>query len=206
MKKIVALMALAAAAGAANAQWAEIPDAPSLVPGQITVGVGALPSISGSLGHAGLPDDYEDLYCIYIHDPVGFSATTVGGAAFDTQLWLFNMAGMGVSFNDDSVGLLSTLTGAFVPGPGHYVIGISRYDNDALSPGGAMWADTPFAVERAPDGPGAPGPLVAWDHGSPANAGPYTIFLTGASYCEVPAPGAAALLGIAGLVGFRRRR
>lgn len=35
---------------------------------------------------------------------------------------------------------------------------------------------------------------------------PYSIFLTGMEYCDVPAPGALALLGLGGLVVGRRRR
>jgi hypothetical protein len=44
------------------------------------------------------------MYAIYIEDPATFSATTVGGATFDTQLWLFDANGKGVVANDDSGG------------------------------------------------------------------------------------------------------
>jgi hypothetical protein len=194
---------LSAAAGAQN--WAEAGDADGLA-SQATSGGGALLTITGMLGNSPTGADYEDSYLIHITSPGTFMAMTVGGAAFDTQLWLFNAAGSGVSFNDDSSGLQSTLTGAFVTGPGVYRLAISRYDNDAVdSGGGALWLDTPFGVERAPDGPGAGNPIAAWDHSGSPNAGPYTIRLTGATY-GVPSPGALALTGLGMLlVGARRR-
>ncbi len=204
MKTAMALLAVCGLAAAASAQWIEIPDAGPFVPGQITVGVGPLLTITGGPDFIG---DKEDLYCIYIYDVPGFSATTIGGAGFDTQLWLFeSSSAMGVTFNDDSgFTFQSTITGAFVPGPGWYTIGISPYDNDALNPGGLpIWADGPFGVERAPDGPGAPGPLAGWD-GFSGDLAPYTIFLTGATYC-IPTPGVLGVLGLAGLAAFRRRR
>jgi hypothetical protein len=45
----------------------------------------------------------------------------------------------------------------FVTDSGFYMIAISSYDNDPLNSGGLeIWADQPYNVERAPDGPGAP--------------------------------------------------
>jgi hypothetical protein len=205
----VFVLAILAAAGTAQAQlWVEIPDAPApAVPApapQTTVGVGPLTMITGGANFVG---DSVDSFCIYVPDPSVFSATTVGGATFDTQLFLFSYApsGMGVSMNDDSAATLqSTVTGAFMPGPGLYGITISRYDADPSSAGGPIWLDTPFGTERAPDGPGAAGPVTGWS--AAPDLGSYTIRLTGAFYCEVPSPGALALLGLGGLVAARRRR
>jgi MYXO-CTERM domain-containing protein len=203
MKRILAL-ALMACAGTAQAQvWVEVGDAPEAPAFQMTVGVGALTAITGG-GIAGAAD-FSDAYCISISDVASFSATTVGGTSQDTQLWLFTMGGMGVTFNDDSSGLQSTITGAFVSGPGDYILAVSTYDYDANSAGGAIWLDTPFGTQRAPDGPGAASPVSGWSGGAAALT-TYRIALTGASYCEVPAPGALALLGLGGLVAARRRR
>ncbi|CAG0979873.1 hypothetical protein PHYC_01707 [Phycisphaerales bacterium] len=205
--KALVLVAGLALTGAASAQvWIEVPDAPApAIPApapQFTVGVGPLLTI---IGGGDFPGDNVDGYCIMITDPLAFSATTVGGTGQDTQLFLFDFGGMGVTFNDDSAFTLqSTVTGAFVPGPGLYALVVSTFDGDPLDAAGSeIWLDTPFGVERAPDGPGAPGPVSGWT-GSP-DLLPYSIFLTGATYC-VPAPGAFALLGLGGLVAMRRRR
>ncbi|MFY9344821.1 MAG: hypothetical protein WAT39_20175 [Planctomycetota bacterium] len=120
------------------------------------------------------------MYLIQITDPATFNATTTGGGtAFDSELWLFNLDGRGVTFNDDSVGLQSTITGAFVPYAGLYYLAISRYDRDAGAFGGEIWADTPFGTERQPDGARRGEALEAWG-GAAGAAGAYTITLAGA--------------------------
>lgn len=204
--KALTMLALLAAAASAHAQtWFEAGDAPEALPGvhQVTMGLGPLTSITGAMD----PGDSCDAYAIHIASPSLFSATLVGGAAWDTQLWLFTPAGMGVAFNDDSASTLqSTLSGAFVVMPGTYVLAVSRYDYDASSPAGPMWMDSPFGTERAPDGPGAPGPVVAWSGSAPAAYAPYTITLTGATYAVIPTPGSLALLGLGGALLVRRRR
>lgn len=127
-----------------------------------------------------LADDV-DMYAICIPDPVAFSATTTGGATWDTQLWLFDANGRGVTFNDDNPagGLQSRITGAFIPGPGTYYLAISRYNRDALNCDDVLiWNNTPFGVERPPDGPGAAGRVNSWT-GVTAAGGSYSIFLTG---------------------------
>ena len=199
MKKILAPFVLAALVSPALAgDWNEIPDAPELLPGQITVGTGPLDRIIGNLGGG------ADLYCIRIVDEASFRASTVGGATFDTQLFLFDQNGNGVAFNDDSASTLqSTLTSQFVTANGVYFLAVSQFDYDADSSGGAIWADTPFGTERAPDGPGAANPLSAWSGGT-GNGGDYTIQLGGASY-HVPEPSALALLALGALSMFRRR-
>jgi hypothetical protein len=203
-------MALCASVRAGVVTWSEVGDAPSTVPGQITVGPGFSVPLDAIIGADDGPGDTVDMYCIFIFDPMAFSATTATPATgFDTQLFLFTPGGFGVTHNDDNPlpgsGVTSTITGAFVPAPGHYVLAISRYDVDPLNAAGAeIWADTPFTVERAPDGPGAPGPLAGWSSG-PALSG-YKIFLTGATFCEVPSPGTGVVLCAASLLATRRRR
>lgn len=128
-----------------------------------------------------------DLYIIEICDSANFSASTVGGATLDTQLWLFRPDGTAIVFNDDHVGgttLQSTITNQYIPGNGTYLLGISAYDRDPDGAGGAIWIDTPFRSERTPDGPGAPGPVIAWS-GSGASGG-YQINLTGACFPGLP--------------------
>lgn len=212
MKKLV-LMGLAASLGVAQAQlWTEVGDAGDL-PGtaQITVGSGSLDFISGFIGNNPAADGNDkDMYCIFVYDHTSFSASTVGGTTLDTQLFLFDAGGFGVTFNDDdpaATGLQSVITGAFLPGPGHYYLAISRYDRDPVDATGAeLWLDTPYDVERAPDGPGAGSPIFDWN-GTAASTltGAYRISLTGASYCAVPEPATLAALGL-GLAAVVRRR
>jgi hypothetical protein len=129
------------------------------------------------------------MYHIRITNPAAFSATVQAGAGVDTQLFLFKLSALGVSFNDDSPALGTTnsrLTGAFVPAPGEYLLAVSGWDVDAES-GAAMeiWNDVPFATERPPDGPGAGGPLAAWA-GPPTGGDFYAIQLTGAGFADGP--------------------
>ncbi len=209
--KVFVSVAVLAAGSAAQAQiWNEIPDAPDLPPGQMTVGVGALVGITGDLSNAA--GDFVDMYCIHISDPAQFSATTTNAATTvsDTQVWLFTVNGIGVTYDDDDPfggTFHSRISGTFVPGPGDYLLAISAYNTDPFTAGGALiWNDSPYAVERAPDGPGAPGPVAFWGNDPFAPDGHYQIDLTGAQYCQAPAPASAALLGVAGAFGLRRRR
>lgn len=223
---VVSASALCLAAGSASAQvWAEIPDATAFPPGQVTAGVGPLIDITGALAGAG----DVDMYCIEVLTPsfaawteAAYPPGTLGpaGAAFDSQLWLFNSAGMAIMHSDDTT--LSPLSGMGIAQPnpvagpvpppivpGIYMLAISQYDIDALDAGGLeIWSDLPFAGYSGPDGPGAPF-FGGWTGGGApggAGGGAYHIVLAGATYCTVPAPGAAALLGLGGLMAARRRR
>jgi hypothetical protein len=129
-----------------------------------------------------LDENDVDMYVICITDPGAFNASTVGSTGFDTQLWLFNCDGTGVTFNDDSTGLQSTITGQFLTAGATYLLAISSYDRDAVDAGGSeIWEDTPFGVERQPDGPGAANPVAGWIEDG-FGSGPYTINLQGAYF------------------------
>ncbi len=167
-------------------QWAEQGDAPDVMPGQSTTGSGSLVAIDGTLDSA----TDADVFCIQITDPVSFSASTIGGATFDTQLFLFDGVGHGITHDDDapSGGVQSRITGQFVPGPGVYALAISGFNRDPLGLGGLpIWSNQPFNVERPPDGPGAPGPLQGWT-GSGVGGVTYHITLTGCSFWVPPPP------------------
>lgn len=179
---IIALTILAAVPATAQV-WVEDGDAGDLpATAQVPECPSELIGINGQIAS----DADVDMYCITIVDPGAFSATTCGITTFDTQLWLFDVDGNGVTFDDDDpggCGLQSTITGAYVPGPGQYFLAISPYNNDALNPvGDLIWANSPFSVERAPDGPGAPGPVASWT-ATGFSTGDYQIALTGAACC-----------------------
>lgn len=180
--------------------WNEVDDAGDL-PGtvQTPTGSGDLTAIAGAIAA-----NDADMYCLRIDVPANFSATTCGGATLDTQLWLFYEDGRGVAFDDDDPGncgsgLQSTVTGAFVTAPGQYLLAISVYDRDAQDAGSQLiWANSPFSVERQPDGPGAANPIASWT-GATGNTGTYTIALTGATYCTPNAVEPATWGGIKSL-------
>jgi MYXO-CTERM domain-containing protein len=214
---------------AASAQsWTESGDAGDIISGvQMTVGAGALTTISGATDTAG--GDIVDAYCISITDPGSFYATlnsAIDGSAvasWDTRLWLFDSAGNILLGNDDTngAGLQSTIsdpstftaltTGAVNPTAsgisltaGDYILVVGGYNTDALDASGGqiITLSSSFSELHGPNG-GA-GPLASWTTGF--SSGSYTVALSGAAYCQVPAPGALALLGLFGVAGTRRRR
>jgi hypothetical protein len=182
---LVLAMGIALAAAPAIADtWTEQGDAGEL-PGihQVPVGNDPFTMIYGVFtGDA----TNADMFCINIVDHGGFMASTVGLTTNDTQLFLFDMDGFGITFNDDDPagGLQSTITGQFVPANGEYLLAVSSgWTFDPLDPAGAeMWLDSPYSTERAPDGPGAAGPISGWT--GTANTGEYGIALTGVGFCE----------------------
>ena len=185
MKWLLALSTILGVVSASPALaqiWAEAGDAGDVPPiAQTPIGAGPLTAITGSI----FAGNDADLFCIRIDNVQGFTATTCNNAAFDTQLFLFLPNGNGVTHDDDDpggCGLQSTITGAFVPGAGSYLIGISGYNRDPNGPNGLIWLNSPFNVERAPDGPGAPGPVQNWT--GTGGTGTYRINMTGVSYCE----------------------
>jgi hypothetical protein len=176
------LAALLLTAASAHAQtWNETgPDAVSTLPGNATSGSGLLTRINGAIGNAGQD---ADLYQIRITNPAAFTATTVGQTTIDTQMFLFDSSGRGITFNDDATASIrqSTITGSRVPAAGVYYLAVSPYDHDPQSAGGDIWLDNPFTGERAPDGAGAAGTLTGWS-GANVVIGAYGINLTGASF------------------------
>ncbi|MEZ5962983.1 MAG: hypothetical protein R3F56_03960 [Planctomycetota bacterium] len=196
------LLPLALGSTALAQTWTESGDAGKL-PGTaqvVALGSGALTQIDGNIDNSsetGGAQDDKDMYMIYITDTATFSATTTGGTTLDTQLFLFSLDGKGVSHNDDdptTTGLQSRVTGVFVPAPGCYLLAVSTYNRDPQSGGGLIWANSPFNVERQPDGPNAGGAVDSWTSQTTGSTGAYSIFLTGAAY--VPQNGVEIYPGV----------
>ncbi|MFK0734592.1 MAG: DVUA0089 family protein [Gloeotrichia echinulata GP01] len=89
-------------------------------------GLGNLTSITGAISD---PNDV-DIFQITVGNGQAFSATTFGGAGFDTILFVFDQNGALIDQNDDSNGTLqSTLSTPLAPGT--YFLGISSFSNFA---------------------------------------------------------------------------
>ena len=194
-------LALFLAAGTAQAQvWNETAngggDAGELTgTAQVTALVSStLSSIVGTLS-AGTDGD---MYKIQICDFANFSASLVGGASFDSQLFLFSETGLGVLHNDDTGTPQSAIDnlGGQITANGQFFIAVTSYNRDPLTDAAQLiWNNTPFTGVRAPDGPGAGNNLSSWSGSSAAGVVPYTINFTGASYCGTAIPEEAQTWG-----------
>ncbi len=171
----------------------------------VVLDAGSLPasatSISGSFSNQKINGtlsaaDVQDMYLIRIDNPAAFTANTLG-SSFDTQLFLFQASGFGVTSDDNSAGGgLSSLTSPLpipTPGlpaisPGFYYIAIaggpgSTINSNPTSSGFGIWISN---NNIAPNGVGALGPVNGWLAG-PAGVGApgaYTINLAGASFVD----------------------
>lgn len=177
-------LALALLASPATAvDWSENGDAGELPSGhQTTIGVGPLTSVSGTIDNT----SDRDLFCIRVVDQGLFLANLLCSSDSGLDLWLFSTTGLGITHNDACSGGFTSMSGAFKPGLGSYLLGVSANEATARNAGGqAIWAAGPLSGERAPDGPGAPGPIASW---APQSAGaeftPYTVQLSGCVPCD----------------------
>ena len=146
-----------------------------------------------------------DMYLVCLTGNGTFSATTVGtpGTLVDTALFLFDAAGRGVEFNDDSAAVLrsSLPAGGLAPATaGAYFLAIAAFDRDPVSSGGEIFLDQPFNTVHGPDGPGGAQPISAWN--SSGTTGTYTINLTGTGECApCPLPTTPPMGAIVGTSG-----
>lgn len=190
--------------------------------GDVGVVKGELKGGSGLVGGGG---DFQDLYRIYIADPLHFSAQTFGldgdGALRDPMLYLFDETGHGIMamnnvgndnlhaklVNDDGNG------NALFTQAGIYYLAITSamseatvlYGNEIL-PLFQMGLPEHQFGQVIPHGGWAQSPLDGWTPPTDyENVGLYEIGLNGVESMPVPAPAGLALLGIAAL-GRRRRR
>ncbi|MCL4219978.1 MAG: DVUA0089 family protein [Phycisphaerales bacterium] len=222
---IIMVVGLACSWAAAGPEWIEAGDA-GPVPGSaqsVTGGGGPVTKIIGDLyGPSSMPhrvqDDFQDMYLIYICDPIAFRATTLpaykGFADFDPSMWLFSADGSGLLANLDAgpgepnvfmLNEATDATGSAVLVPGLYYLAISGAGSVPVSdPGGLDIFHFIFPGEvSGPDGPGGMNPITGWS--GPGQWGHYEIALWGVCTI-VPAPGVLGLLSSFGLVALRRRR
>lgn len=205
--------------------FTELGDAGS-VPGtaQVTSGVGLLTEINGTLNPEN--GDAQDMFLISIDGGGTFSATTVGGVGFDSELFLFDASGKGVYANDDIVSrdyAPSTLPAGNPLTPitaGDYYLVITQCCSEPISLGGRIFTVTGphHRALSGPTGAGGDSPITGYSGEFvqiPTVGGPYQIFLTGAHFTgthatAVPEPHAFALmlagLGMMGLFGRHRRK
>lgn len=162
--------------------------------------------VSHITGNVSGPGDV-DLYEICLDDVAAFEASAqTSDTGVSPYLFLFDSSGNGIAFHaaidpaDPSV-----ITNQFVLTAGTYFLAATSRNATALGTGGnPIWLQT-LGTESAPDGAGAPGPLTGWNFGPNDDGTNYVVTLSGVDFF-VPTPGALALLGLAGLVGRRRRR
>jgi hypothetical protein len=214
------VLAPAAAATAASTTWAEVGDAgQTIATAQVTLGSrsDSLTLITGSISAA----SDHDLFEIFINGGAMFSATTVlqPGTLDDTQLFLFNSAGIGVYANDDSGALGANFDRAALPAmsitPGLYYLLIDASGSYPTSAGGLIFPNftlTSVPVVDSttvvgPIGPGSASPFTGYT-GTAASFGTYQIALTGVS-AAAPEPisfvlFATGILGVLTLSKLRR--
>jgi hypothetical protein len=215
---------LFSAVSAHAVSYAEVGDAGDL-PGTAQVVFGpastALTSITGTLTITNNVSE-GDLFQIYISSPTTFSATTTGFSPgvnnFDTQLFVFTLAGVGVVANDDdpSTGApQSTIAaGQFtLPADSYYLL-ITGSGRNPSSSGGLIFPSftdgttDPTGV-YGPTGPGGASPLTGYT-GSSSEGGSYAIALTGAQFVVAVVPEPSTFLtfgfGLGMLLLARRRR
>ncbi|MCZ6680605.1 MAG: hypothetical protein O7E52_25525, partial [Candidatus Poribacteria bacterium] len=151
--------------------FAEVGEAGNLpATAQTTVGVGMLTAIEGTV----ISRSDHDMFQIFIAEPANFSASTNNPGTIlsiddDTQLFLFDINGLGVLANDDDPDdIINFLPKAAIPlgefsgSPGLYYIAISIFDNDPISGGGEIFPDEPFDAVVGPTGPGGASPITGW--------------------------------------------
>jgi hypothetical protein len=160
--------------------WVEENDAGELpASAQVTRGPStstALNEIRGAIGSGDV-----DMYKIRICNPGSFSATTVGGAGWDTMLWLFDLSGNGVTGDDDTESSLQSALGpSTITASGEYLLAISRYYNPPVDAGTTVmfeWGDPEWTLVAGV------GPIAGWN-GNAAAGGNYSLFLTGSCFDE----------------------
>lgn len=186
-------------APAARAQvWNEIGDAfPYTQAAQVTVGSGPLTGISGLLDQ----DADADVYCVRLvaTPPAGTPLLWMNCAVMNgPNVYLFDPAGNGVATNYTCAAGQKQIVAPNVSlSPGTYYVAVSFTGWEPSSQTGGIWLSA-LPGQRAPDGPGAPGPLWGWGGtGVVQPLNPYLVGLNGTwfGYCDDATPAARGTWG-----------
>jgi Bacterial pre-peptidase C-terminal domain len=149
--------------------------------------LGAAPDLGSISGTLASGSD-RDMYRICLSGGGSFSATTVGGSAVDTELFLFDGTGHGVYADDDSQATRQSTLPANDPltptAAGSYFLAVSPFDQDPVGPSGRIFPNQASLTGPNPAGGGLE-PISGWT-GRAGGNGAYTISLTGVVPCEVP--------------------
>ncbi len=191
----------------AGPDWVEQGDAGSLIgSAQQTVGTGQINSISGTFSDGFGLSDYEDVYLVTITNPTAFNIT-IGSGPGVPGLFIFDInTQLGIlGSQTGSIGSVSTdSSGSSITTPGVYAVAIAVNGRMPESDSGPIFNFATPSEISGPDGNGGFIPLIFWT-GTPGPVGQYDFELIGCSF-GVPAPGATVLLGVAAMLGARRRR
>lgn len=175
-------------------------------------GLGQTTLIFGSLGGS----DRQDFFKVKVENPGnwGFGLTTAFPFLGDlqTSIWLFNAEGVGVLGNNispdpnfDSL-LVPSLSedAVFSLAAGEYYLAITERGDNPQNVFGNIFNFASDDEVSGPDGAGGELPFEFWTNNSvDVTAGTYRIDV---QEYPIPGPSTLALLGLAGLIGRRRRR
>lgn len=191
-------------------------------------GTGSIGMVKGELkggsGFVGGYGDYQDLYRIYIADPMNFRAETFAldpqVGLRDPMLFLFDEQGRGIAAmnNLDGDNLQASLvnngaSGPLFTAPGVYYLAITSalseatvlYGNEIV-PLFEMGLSEHEVGQVLPHAAWGSEPLSGWTVPTDfENIGLYEIGLTGVVSMPIPGPGGLAVIGLA-MLGRRRRR
>lgn len=192
---------------------------------QVITTDGSISTIRGKLGGSGLlAGDFQDLFVVKITDPGAFSISTLsadgGFTTFNPMLFVFRYGGSGddakaraILGNDDFFAGSNAArvesrandgSGAAITEAGLYIIGISAFASVPTNSFGEPLFGSNLFTPGVIAGPaGGLNDLTLGGWTDATEGGEYIIRITGAA--GVPAPGALAVLALAGLAGRRRR-
>ncbi|MEE2907076.1 MAG: MYXO-CTERM sorting domain-containing protein [Planctomycetota bacterium] len=187
-------------------------------------GTGSINSISGSLTGGGLlatDGDYQDVYRIFIKDPLLFKIQLSNEATNhpDSMMFLFDELGHPLMASDNTSSqnfnpILENQGGQFFNHTGVFYLAITSAPSEAQAIQDGVLAllfnlgEFPFGTVGPLEGAQSAEWFDQWTPPTnPDHVGDYFMLVDGVeSMPNVPSPAGLALLGLAGVLGGRRRR